>query len=325
MVFSGVTEYTSPIKMTNRFTIPCLISSLLILFNACTNEQSNPPESILSGKIYISADESFQPITDAEMATYNAIYEKATILCNYKTESEVVKDLLLDSVELIVIGRDLDAAERSYFYKKEIPVQSYKLGTDAIALVVNDTHPDSLITYEMLSAILNGRLRSWKKLNPALPDSTIHIVIDRGNSSNLHSMNHLFNIHFPSISIMAAGSNRKVLDFVRINKTAIGLVGASWINDLDDPEVRASLKGLKVLSVLKKDSSNVYREYSPFQSYLGKYGYPLSRDIYMISQNKNKGPGIGFVSFALSERGQRIVLKSGLLPAKMPGRELEIK
>jgi phosphate transport system substrate-binding protein len=313
--------------MSNRFsfsfasTFLCLISLLL----SCKSENNGTPESILSGKIMIAADESFKPITEAEMNTYNAIYDKASILCTYKSESEAVKDLLNDSVEIIIIGRDIDSTERNYFKNKEIPVQSYKLCTDAIALVVQDSYPDSVITLDKLSSIFNGTIKSWKRVNEILPDSTIQIVIDRSNSSNLHSINDLLKVNVKSITINAAGSNRDVLDFVRMNKTSIGLVGASWINDLDDPEVRSSLKGLKVLSILKKDSSNMYKNYSPFQSQLGQFGYPLSRDIYMISQNKNNGPGIGFVSFALSDRGQRIVLKSGLLPSKMPGREIEIK
>jgi phosphate transport system substrate-binding protein len=325
MVFSGFTEPISLPKMMNSrfFPLLLLLSLLSPIFYSCQNESTN--DSILSGKLVISADESFKPIAEAEVDTYNAIYDKAAIECNYKSESEAVKDLLNDSVEMIMIGRDLDSTERNYFKSKDIPVRSYKLCTDAIALVVPESFPDSAISFDVLSSIFTGKQKSWKQLNKVIADSSVHIIVDRSNSSNLHSINNRLTINLQSISIYAAGSNRKVLDFVKKHPASLGLVGASWINDLDDEAVRASLKGLKVLSILQKDSSNACKIYSPFQSQLGKYGYPLSRDIYIISQNKNKGPGTGFVTFALSERGQRIVLKAGLLPAKMPGRMVEIR
>jgi phosphate transport system substrate-binding protein len=325
MVFSGFTEPTSLQKMINKSTFFSILQFLpLVLFFACHSENNQQDESILSGKSKISADESFKPITEAEINTYNAIYDKALIEGNYKSEMEAVKDLLNDSVEVVVIGRDLDSTERNYFKSKAIPVKSYKFCTDAIALVVHESFPDSVIHFEALSSALSGKELSWKSIHKSMPDSSIQLIIDRSNSSNLHSINNLLTINLQAVRIYAAGSNRKVLDFVRGHKTSLGLVGASWINDLDDGEVKASLKGLKVLSILQKDSTGEYKEYSPFQSQLGIYGYPLSRDVYIVSQNKNRGPGTGFVSFALSDRGQRIVLKSGLLPARMPGRQIEV-
>jgi len=44
-----------------------------------------------------------------------------------------------------------------------------------------------------------------------------------------------------------------------------------------------------------------------------------------LNYQPNLGLGIGFSSFMTGDRGQRIVLKSGLLPATMPGRELIIR
>ena len=45
----------------------------------------------------------------------------------------------------------------------------------------------------------------------------------------------------------------------------------------------------------------------------------------MQNYQPNLGLGIGFSAFLTGDRGQRIVLKSGLVPATMPGREIIIR
>lgn len=44
----------------------------------------------------------------------------------------------------------------------------------------------------------------------------------------------------------------------------------------------------------------------------------------MVSKEAYTGLGAGFTAFVASERGQRIVLKFGLVPATMPVRLVEI-
>ena len=52
--------------------------------------------------------------------------------------------------------------------------------------------------------------------------------------------------------------------------------------------------------------------------------YPLTRSLYVINCEGGTGLGTGFASFIAGERGQRIVLKSGLLPDSIPSREINI-
>ncbi len=52
--------------------------------------------------------------------------------------------------------------------------------------------------------------------------------------------------------------------------------------------------------------------------------YPLYREVYIISKEAYTGLGTGFTAFVASERGQRIVLKLGLVPATMPVRLVEL-
>jgi phosphate transport system substrate-binding protein len=63
----------------------------------------------------------------------------------------------------------------------------------------------------------------------------------------------------------------------------------------------------------------------PYQGYIAERSYPFCRDVYMISRETFSGLGTGFVSFVAGDQGQRIILKSGLVPATMPVRLIEIR
>src|SRR5690606_7831129 len=77
---------------------------------------------------------------------------------------------------------------------------------------------------------------------------------------------------------------------------------------------------IRILSVLN-DTLQSPTYVKPTQASLSTGEYPLRREVKVLNYQPNLGLGMGFSAFLTGDRGQRIVLKSGLLPAKMPGRE----
>lgn len=53
--------------------------------------------------------------------------------------------------------------------------------------------------------------------------------------------------------------------------------------------------------------------------------YPLTRDVYIVLTDLRGTLPAGFTHFVAGDRGQRIILKSGLVPATRPIRTVEIK
>ena len=60
----------------------------------------------------------------------------------------------------------------------------------------------------------------------------------------------------------------------------------------------------------------------PTQESIGTNQYPLARVLYIVNCQGYEGLGIGFASFIAGEKGQRIVLKSGIAPVREPGRKI---
>ena len=78
------------------------------------------------------------------------------------------------------------------------------------------------------------------------------------------------------------------------------------------------------INILSVKGLNKNDYFYPSQNNLAEKTYPLARDLYIINCQTYAGLGKGFGSFITGERGQRIILKSGLLPVRVPGRNMQI-
>jgi phosphate transport system substrate-binding protein len=118
----------------------------------------------------------------------------------------------------------------------------------------------------------------------------------------------------------ALNSNSAVLDYISKEKNCIGIIGVNWISDKDDTTHLQFQKSFKVMEI--ESAKEEY--YKPYQAYIAQKYYPLWREVYIISKEAYTGLGTGLTAFIASERGQRIVLKYGLVPATMPIRLVEL-
>ena len=78
---------------------------------------------------------------------------------------------------------------------------------------------------------------------------------------------------------------------------------------------------VQVLAVQSKDNSLS----KPSQDNIASGSYPLTREIKMLNYQGSSGLGMGFASFVGGDIGQRIILKSGLVPIRIPGRNIKIR
>ena len=148
------------------------------------------------------------------------------------------------------------------------------------------------------------------------------LVFDNPNSSSVRYMNELAGLKtIPKTGIYSFKTNEEVIKFVAENEGMIGIVGVNWLMQpaLNRVETVKSVQVLSVKGIGKKDY------FSPTQNNIAEGKYPLARDLYIVNCQGYSGLGMGFASFVAGDIGQRIILKSGLLPAKMPGRNIIIR
>ena len=276
-----------------------------------------------SGLVNIVVDESYSLLFDSQIYTFQKLYSRAKINATYKPEKEALNALMLDCCKVIVINRDLNEDEKANFKKNNLYPISTKIAEDAVALIVNNENISLELTVDQLKSILLGQDSLWKQVNDSAPNGRINVVFDNNNSANerYFKQSILDNKEYQK-NCFAVKSNPEVINYVNTHKNALGIISVNWISDQDDTLSQRFLKKVKVVA-LAKDSNHEY--YKPYQAYIKTKDYPLCRDVFMINRQTRAGLGTGFVSFVAGEKGQRMILKSGLVPATIPSRIVEIK
>jgi phosphate transport system substrate-binding protein len=272
-----------------------------------------------SGFIKIAIDESLRPLMDAEVSVFEALYKRADIESLYYPEADAIDALMSDSVRLAVVTRHFTQAEKDYFKEIKITPKELDVAISAVALIVNRQNTDTLINMDQLRALLEGKISRWSELG-SNNDAGIEIVFDNPNSGLIRRLkDSVARVETLPANAFAVENNEAVIDYVSQNENALGLIGLEWISDKEDSVSNSFLERIRVMSVAG-DSTH----FKPYQAYLALKWYPLARRITILSREARMGLGNGFMAFVASERGQRIVLKAGLVPVTMPLRVVEI-
>ncbi len=286
---------------------------LVFLFAMCNQKSKNDTkETILKGSIDITVDETVKPIIDDQIAVFEGTYYEAKITVKPKSEAELINDLVNQKAKVVVTARNLTEEELQRFEKNNINARITPFAKDAIALISSKSNNDTLIALKTVIDFMQGK-----------PNTGIKgLVFDNPNSSTVRYMKELAKVKdLPTQGVFSFKTNDEVIKFVSENDGMIGVVGVNWLVQ-PSPNMIDVVKKINVLSV-KGLKDNKY--YSPTQNDLAEVKYPLARDLFIINCQGYSGLGTGFASFVAGEIGQRIVLKSGLLPVRTPGRKLQIR
>jgi len=299
--------------MKNSFK---LVLCCLLLIASCNNPMKvTEAHGIGKAKIYI--EESFKPLFDTSIYTFESQNPLADIIPVYKTEEEILQDFFAKKVETMCITRDLTQSELAKLKKANIEVRSEILAKDAVALIINPENPDSTISIDQLKAILTGKTKTWSSLKTG-----INVVFDHENSANFNYLKNLSGVTKVPENVFAVKSNAEVINYVKNNKSAIGVIGVNWISDEDDPQTLDFLNGIKVMAVSKTATSESFK---PYQSYIYDKQYPMTRDLWVVNYASRSGVSSGFLLFMTGEKGQLLIQKSSLIPANMVARVIQIK
>ena len=301
---------------------------LLLALSACRSKsKEGQTDTYSSGVIAIAADESFEPIIQEEIDVFESLYPLAGIVPRYTTEVEAINLLLKDSVRLAIATRTLTEEEMNSFHSRKFYPREIKLATDALALIVNRTNPDSLLSVRDFRRILTGEAKTWKQVNSNSGLKDIQVVFDNKNSSTVRfAMDSVCGGKpLAAENVSALKTNQQVIDFVAKNPAAIGVIGVNWLGNRSDTTNLSFKEEIRVMAVSAEDVATPENSYKPYQAYLYYGNYPLARPIYAILNDPRNGLPWGFTSFMTSDKGQRIILKSGLVPATQPVRIVHVK
>lgn len=309
--------------MSNRVMFVALALAAGVACSGPSRQAEPVLDTPTSGIITIAVDEAMRPIAEAQIAAFEGIYTQANIEAVYLPEQDAVDYMLADSAVLVILSRPLTENEKERLSEAKIWPAETKIAHDALAIILNRSNPDSLLSQEQLAAMLRGELQQWKQLNSASPLGELQLVFDNARSGSVRVLrDSLAKVAELPAYCFAVNSNPEVVAHVQQNPNAIGIIGVSWVSDADDSISQQFISEVRVAALASPQTGDFIQ---PYQAYLAQKLYPLQRQVYVLSREARAGLGSGFTSFIASERGQRIILKSGLVPATMPLRIVQLK
>lgn len=312
--------------------LPCSLLAVVSCQNggAAHEEATDTPTA---GNVAIGIDETFAPILESQIDTFQKLYTNAHIKASYQPEEKVMLDLLNDKIKVAVVSRKLNKEEEAELKKQEMLPYTDRIGIDGLAIILNPANPDSLLTMTQLRDIFSGKTTAWNQVSGKKALGAVNVVFDNNRSSTSRFMrDSLLRGAVLAPKAFASESNPKLLEYVATHPSAIGVVGVNWISDRDDPVVRQYLSKVNVASITARPNPQPGDYIQPDQVYLAEktpaqlaqypelQNYPLRRNLYVISREARAGLGTGFIAFVVGQKGQLIFQKSGLMPSRVQAR-----
>lgn len=318
--------------MKRYFRYLTLVAGIMLMsgLTGCLKYEKKA-NSHTTGTTTLVCDNTFENIMAQEIDVFEYQYPDAHILARYATQAEAFDSLMSLNTKTIVVSRDVTPKEREILKSKRRTVRSTKIAVDAVALIVNPENPVGKLTLKEVSEILSGSSRNWNDIWPCDLGEISVIFDDKASSLVTYMRDSLLNGGELGPNVYAQGSIPAVFKAVQENKNAIGVLGVSWITsdmssvdmskeDLaqsvlnEEPVEGATLvDDVKVLSIYREGEA---RAYKPYQENIFNGTYPLFRQIYMITTGASGSLAGGFYAFVTGDIGQKIIMKTGILPAR---------
>lgn len=311
--------------MTHSSTLFSIICLCLAMMSGCDDNKKRWTDTPTSGAIHILADETYKPLLDSEVMVFESYYPEAKIHIHYKPALEVIQGMAIDSIRMLITSVPIDTSYFiSYFKQKEYTPSSTIIAKDAVALIANNSRKGMKITIDEFAKICRGEMTNFSQLSNGNGGGKITLVFDHPASST---------VQYIQDSVLKGGqltpnayaqkTNEEVMKYVKNNPNAIGVIGANWISDGADEENIEFSK--EIFPVEIRDAKTSQHYYSPHPGYIASHLYPMRRLMRATLKENGAGLGRGFLNFMTGEVGQRIVLKSGIVPAQVLTRVVETR
>lgn len=281
-----------------------------LLFCGCgpATVSESPKDTFLSGDLYISCDESFKPVMDEQLLVFQSSYPDSRIHISYKPEAACLKDLLVDSIQMVIATRRASKAEVNKVSDSlRKTLTSVLIAHDLVAVLVHPSAKQVFFNMQEIKDLLAGKLK--KTLIPVLDGnsatSTVRFMLD----SVLRNQN------FGS-DVVAAQGSEGVIDYVSKTPEAVGFVGFSWIGNIDDSLQGSWRNKVKMAALESTDSADRY--ITPSQYFIYTNSYPMVRDLVYSMKERHFGIAHGFANFLTGQRGQLIFKRSYIMPVILP-------
>ena len=244
----------------------------------------------------IAGSTTVLPVVSRAAEHFRSIQE-LRIIVNAGGSGVGINQLGEGQVDIGMASREITQSEINRY--PEVQFVTHSIGKDAVVPVVSSeiyAAGVQVLSLTQIGKIYRGEISNWKEVGG--PDREI-LVIDKESSRGTR---HVFmqvvmgdkNAKAPGADLVMGSNNEEQTAIVQ-SDAAIGMLSHAWLNQ--------NIKGLSIR--LNNDSV-----IAPSIDNIVNGTFPITRELYLITNGAPQGKTKAFIDFVLSPAGQKIVEQS---------------
>lgn len=288
-----------------------------ILVAGCSREPGST--TLTTGTLVVECDESVYPVMRREAEAFLAQYPGSSITVRSVQAREATANFVNDSVRVIVSARALNPEEVSALNTGKVQYEEYLVARSAVAVLLHKDNPAQQMRLGELDSLFAGETTRWSGMRGK---PLVELFVG-GTDCSINEVFRTAVMGGKSLSLSATpvASSGELVQRVRDTRGGIGIVSPAWLKGY---EAEVNVPAVGSPSWRPDTLALPGQYYTPAQAYVFLGYYPIVAPVYIYSREIDRNISLGFISFVSSAPGQKIIQESGLVPAKMPVRIVQL-
>jgi len=249
--------------------------------------------------ITVTGSTTVLPIAQAAADAYMKLHPEANIQISGGGSGAGIQAIGAKTVDIGMSSRDVTKDELAKYPNFNIVTVAH----DGIAIIVNPQNTIQYISLDQVNQTYTGKITKWTQITSAnVPNTNNQIVLigrDSSSGTRTYFDETVLSKATPVKTMLEQNSNGAVAQSVAQTPGAIGYVSIGFLSS-----------DVKALPVLMQNGSTVV----PSVGTVKDKTYPVSRDLYMITNGQPTGLTRDYINFILNADGQKIVADQGYVP-----------
>jgi len=246
--------------------------------------------------IRISGSTTVLPIVQKAADQYMAVHPEADIQISGGGSGVGIQAIGAKTVDMGMSSREVTKDEMTKYPSFVVTT----VAQDGIAVIVNPKNTIQYITLDQIKDIYLGKITKWTEITGAeVPGTNNQIVIvgrDSASGTRTYFDETVLSKATPAKMMLEKNSNGAIAQTIAQTPGAIGYVSIGFVS-----------KDVKALPIWY----NAQKIVAPSISTVKDKTYPVSRDLYVITNGQPSGLAGDFIKYILGPDGQKIVLDEG--------------
>ena len=246
--------------------------------------------------IKISGSTTVLPIVQKAADQYMAAHPEADIQVSGGGSGVGIQMIGAKTVDIGMTSREVTKDEMTKYPTFVVTT----VAQDGIAIIVNPVNTLNYITLDQVMNIYLGKITKWSEIPGAnVPNTNNQIVIigrDSASGTRTYFDETVLKLATPTNKMLEKNSNGAVTQTVAQTPGAIGYVSIGFVSK----DVKALPIWYNADKIISASLDNVKTK-----------TYPVSRNLYVITNGQPSGLSGDFINYVLSADGQKIVADEG--------------